>query len=330
MAIIAVFVLILSVVLAALFSAGVVDKSDLPGRDSSDRSGVDGDPGGEAGPWTGLKPKKELFLRNSLNQTVDSGSITVLSSKPDSWRDTGKVDEMKEDDSVVGVFDVSGESVTLQASPGKYYFVGESDSSYTEFGELVVPDGGGRNMSLSEYNEDPDSRYVVLDSRYNVSGRVLDLGVVEDTDSRSKWSTGFSVEPFTLTEYRPSKMVFEVGDVDMTDYSFSESGEVEGGEGVTEFYFDVSGASSGSFTVFDPGEGVDRFGVSDSFVYSFEDDVVLEEDESLRFDFFAVTSFTSTTGPASGDGILTDGENLLRFRFVDESGRKSEWFELGA
>lgn len=317
-----IFVLALLCVSAAfgLIYTGVIDKPDL-GQD--DEQGTDdASDGSQTGPWIDEKPKKVLSLNPESGGQVGSAEVFIFSEQS---RDPG--------DRLASI--TTGDStVVFQDNPGKYYYRVESQGFYSTTGSFTIPDGSSYNKSIDQYNEEPETVSIDLNRRHEVTVSNMALGVNSHTTSVKEWSSSVTIRPVPSEEYRPSSIILRTGSADPTTFSYSD-GRIVYDEGVEKVVVEVSGAVEGSKVLFDPEEGVDRFGSDNRARVQIseltgKDGVVVERDEPLQLLFRVVTSDTSTCCASDGDGVLSVGENLFDFKFRDEAGISSNWIELTA
>lgn len=313
----------------------------VPGQvtpeDAEDGQTNPGDNVSMDGPWMDRDVKKDIQLMDKNNNPITSGTVHIFSEKPTDgngqvvWDNPRTIDPYFGSSSEVATIDVSSESVTFQDNPGVYYVAIESSGRYTYFGELTLPDGSSYEETLSEYNSAPQSEEYTLADKYSPSISTVDVGVDSNTTSIEEWSDDATVRPGDGEEYRPWKLVVHTGDVDLTKDSDSDGNH---DEGIQKAYFEMSGATSQSYTVFNPNNGVDQLGSDDKAEFNFEEsvasDVVVTKDDPLTITPYLVTFETSTSGGADGDEVLTDGENPLDFQLFDESGSGTSKIDVTA
>jgi hypothetical protein len=286
------------------------------------------------GPWMNRDVKKDISLQTKQNDAITSGTVHIFSEKPTDnsgntvWDNPRTIEPYFGGSEEVATIDVSSESVTFQDQPGTYYVVVESDGRYMNFGEITLPDGSSYESPLTEYNQAPESTTYTLADKYSPSAETVDLGVDSATSSVEEWSGDTTIRPGDGEEYRPWKLVVHTGDVDMTTDSDSDGNH---DEGIQKAYFELSGTTSESFTVFNPNNGIDRLGSNDKAELDLEgQEVVVTEDEPLTVTPGVVTFETDTGTASDGDEVLTDGENPFDFQLFDESGTGTSMFDVTA
>jgi len=296
-----------------------------------------GDNGSMDGPWMDRQVKKNIQLVDKQNNAITSGTVHIFSEKPTDgnnqvvWDNPRTIDPYFGSSSEVATIDVTSETSTFQDNPGTYYVAVESNGRYTYFGELTLPDGSSYEETLSEYNSAPQSETYKLADKASPSISTVDVGVDSSTTSIEEWSSDATVRPGDGEEYRPWKLVVHTGDVDPTTDSNSDGNH---DEGIQKAYFEMSGSTSQSYTVFNPNNGVDQLGSDDKAEFNFEEqvrgDVTITEDDPLTVTPYAVTFETSTGTASGGDEVLTDGENFVDFQLFDESGTGTSVFDVTA
>jgi len=321
----------LLVVMAFTFMQG----TGMPDDDSGDGITPPAQNGSDTtGPWENRDVKKNIELQDKNNNPITSGTIHILSEKPtDSdgqtvWDNPRTIEPYFGSSEEVATINVDSETETFQNNPGTYYVVVESSGRYMHFGTLEVPDGSSYEETLSEYNAAPQSATYTMADKYSPSAETVDVGVNSNTTSIEEWSGDTTIRPAEGEEYRVWKLVAHTGDVDMTTDSDSDGNH---DEGIQKAYFELSGTTSDSYTVFNPNNGIDQLGSDDKAELDLESrDVVVTEDSPLTITPYLVTFETSTAGAADDDEVLTDGENPIDFQLFDESGTGTSMFDVVA
>jgi len=297
------------------------------------------DQNNEDGPWAmqDREVKELIELEDKQNNPVTSGTVHIFSEKPKDgngnvvWDNPRTIEPYFGSSEEIATINVDSESSTFQDEPGTYYVVVESDGRYVHFGEINIPDGSGIEESLSEYNQEPASTTYTLADKYSPTAETVDLGVDSNTTSVEEWSEDTTIRPAEGDEYRLWKLVVQTGDVDMTTDSDSDGNH---DEGIQKMYFEMSGTTSQSYTVFNPNNGIDQLGSDDKAEFNFEEqvssDVVITEDDPLTVTPKVVTFETDTGTASDGDEVLTDGENFVGFQLFDQSGTGTSVFDVTA
>jgi len=295
------------------------------------------DNGSMDGPWMDRQVKKNIQLVDKQNNAITSGTVHIFSEKPKDgnkqvvWDNPRTINPYFGSSSEVATIDVTSETSTFQDNPGTYYVAVESNGRYTYFGELTLPDGSSYEETLSEYNSAPQSETYTLADKASPTAESVDLGIDSATTSVEEWSGDTTIRPGEGEEYRVWKLVVQTGDVDMTTDSNSDGNH---DEGIQKAYFEISGSTSQSYTVFNPNNGVDQLGSDDKATFNFEEmvagDVVVTEDDPLTVTPSVVTFETDAGTAADGDEVLTDGENPFDFQLFDESGTGTSAFDVTA
>jgi hypothetical protein len=320
--------------LAFVFTQGSVTP-DNPMNNDPQTSPVNNSP--EEGPWAqqDRQVKQTISLEDTTGGDVTSGTIHVFEEKPEDSNGNTVWDNQREIEPYYGTsqerdtVSVSSSETTVQYEPGTYYLAIESDSMYTEFVQLEVPDGSNIEESLSEYNQAPGGETYELSNIHNVDFNAFDVGVDQNTTSIETWSDDQTIRPSDGSEYRAWKAVVHTGDVDPTTDSDSDGNH---DEGIRKAYVEVSGAnmaSTDSTTVFNPNNGVDLLGSDDKAEIDLSD-VVVSKDSPLTFSTYLLTFETSTSGASDGDEVLTDGENPLDIQLFDQTGTGTSKIDVTA
>jgi hypothetical protein len=334
-----IYLLVILGVLGGL-SAGFVMLSDsftqgtgVPGEQDQTNTEPTGDEEMD-GPWLDRQVKKNIELQSKQNEDITSGTIRIFKEKPtDSsgnvvWDNPRTIESYFGSSEEIATINVDSETSTFQNEPGTYYVVVESDGRYMNFGEITLPDGSSYEETLSEYNAAPQSVTYELADRFSPTAETVDLGVNSNTTSVEEWSGDTTIRPSDGSEYRVWKLVAHTGDVDMTTDSDSDGNH---DEGIQKAYFELSGTTSSSFTVFNPNNGIDRLGSDDKAELDLEgQEVVVTEDSPLTVTPGVVTFETDTGTAADGDEVLTDGENPFDFQLFDVSGTGTSMFDVTA
>lgn len=308
------------------YTQGSIAPGDTPG---------DGDttPTGETnfsdGPWSDNQVKKNIQFEDMNGDAVSSATIYKFSDRPtNSEGETVWCGMENEDVSLYSdeadKISVDSNTTTIEDYPGKYYLYVQSSGKYDECVTMTIPDGDDKDLSLNDYEQNPD--YVrptpELVDHYKPAGLSVDLGIDENTTSDVEtWTEHDQVDPDDGTEARFEEIVASVGDV---DYTTDGDNERPSDEGIHSLSLDMEGGAQMSERIYYYPDGIDELDDSDQFTWDV-DDVVATAGEPVDVGVSVDTWNTTTTGAADGDEALTDGENFLDLVIhFDNGGKTSE------
>jgi hypothetical protein len=256
------------------------------------------------GAWADKLVKLNLLTSDAYTGTDVAATAKVYEVKPADWGNPrGNFDDavlFTQYTAAAGVVSID------KQFPGRHYVVLTATGYNTEFVEIIIPDGTGRNVDISDYNAAPD----------NIKASMALVGSTTDKDIAFALVNGTNVElseQITLrvadnTEFRGWKAVIE-DDIGLRTDS-NNNGIYD--EGISKLVLTIGGKRA---IVFEPGRGVDEFDNLGKYTMSL-DNVKVGSRKFLDVAVDMVANTEDGTSIAANDEKLSEGEGVIVNVFI--------------
>lgn len=260
--------------------------------------------GATTGAWSNTLVKLNLLTSDEYDGSDVAAVAKVYEVKPADW---GNPRGDFTDTAAYTQYTAAGGIVSIDEEfPGVKYVVLTATGYNTEFVEVTIPNGAGRDIDVADYNAAPDS----------VKASMALVGATTDKDFALTLVNGSNVElseQLTLkldegTEFRGWKAVI----TDTEGFSTDADNDGTYDEGIKVFTVTIGGEKA---TIFEPALGTDDFDSNDKYTLAL-DDVVVRSEKFLTIAIDIKADTEDGSALLANDEKWSEGEGVLSYIYI--------------
>jgi hypothetical protein len=253
--------------------------------------------GETVGAWSNTIVKYKLSVKDEFTGADVAATAKVYDEEPEDWNNPrGDFDEAKDFTS----YTASGGEVEIDdETPGKYYVVMTASGYNTEFVEISIPDGSGRDIDVADYNAAPDIKSSPMTQVGSTTDEDFAFTLVNDSSAEEKDTILLTIAD--NTEFRGWKAIIN----DEEGFSVDTDGDGDYDEGVSRFMVEIGGVD---VTLFDPDRGIDEFNTEDEYTLLLDDLNIADGDDlTIKVEVDAATGdYVGANDEVWGEGEGVD------------------------